>query len=432
LLALQIFVDSIAKGMCLPSLWPKPRYFFDKIARLTVSECLLYAGPLGVYMFGFIEVENKAVIEASIRLLYCCEGLQAVGHTKDSLDKLERDLCEVLADLEGLFPIQWCTQVMHVALHLCTFIRRCGPFREHSMLGFERFHTVIKRLVRGKRNMLASFHIHYEMMISASAWRCTADRLHQIDVQNGLWRSPGFRSSINGDGSLECNYTDKVVHFTGRQTIETLNAADYDAIRDLWSVQEKRYNTVRNGYRTGTKNPLAQLPTSDGEDSARQHYAGFTDDDSKFLRMTPEIKLTNFATLNTAKFRPARTQTDLTTDDSAIKGWYVDAESEAPYSACFGWIQRMFRHELYPGGPCHMVVEAEWLNMRPRDPVRDMYKLHDGVRVPDREGDDPGPPRFIFLKECTPYNIALLPSRPRVMASLEYKVIDRQGKLGAL
>jgi hypothetical protein len=79
-----------------------------------------------------------------------------------------------------------------------------------------------------------------------------------------------------------------------------------------------------------------------------------------------------------------------------------------------------------------MVVEVEWLNMQPHHPVQDAYKLPAGVRVHDREDDDPGPPPFIFLKECTPYNIALLPSRPEVMASLEYKVVDRQGKLGVL
>jgi hypothetical protein len=88
----------------------------------------------------------------------------------------------------------------------------------------------------------------------------------------------------------------------------------------------------------------------------------------------------------------------------------------------------MFRHSLYPGGPEHMVVEVEWLNMLPPN----ASGLPTGLRVHDRDDDDPGPPRFIFLKECTPYNIALLPSHPDVRASLEYRVIDREGKLGAV
>jgi hypothetical protein len=92
----------------------------------------------------------------------------------------------------------------------------------------------------------------------------------------------------------------------------------------------------------------------------------------------------------------------------------------------------MFRHELLTGGKFHMVVEVEWLNMLPHRPADNAHKLRAGVRVHDRSDDDPGPPRFIFLKECTPYNIALLPSRPKVLASLEYLVIDRAGKLGAL
>ena len=120
--------------------------------------------------------------------------------------------------------------------------------------------------------------------------------------------------------------------------------------------------------------------------AASGHYPRFTNDDAKFLQMTSQVLSTNFATLNTAKFRPARTQHALTTDDSAIKGWYVDANSDAPFSPCFGWIQRMFRHSLYPGGPEHMVVEVEWLNMLPPN----ASGLPTGLRVHDRDDDDPG------------------------------------------
>ena len=65
--------------------------------------------------------------------------------------------------------------------------------------------------------MLASFHIHYEMMVASCAWRCTADRLEQIDAKNGLWRTPGFKSSINGIGNLDIDYSDKVVRWSGLQ-----------------------------------------------------------------------------------------------------------------------------------------------------------------------------------------------------------------------
>jgi hypothetical protein len=191
-----------------------------------------------------------------------------------------------------------------------------------------------------------------------------------------------------------------------------------------------RYATVLAGYRLGTSNPRAQLPNSVA--AVRLHYAGIRASDAKYLQMNAAIIETKFATLNIAKFRPACTQDSLTTDDSAIKGWYVDPNSAADETPCYGWIKRMFRHELYPGGTSLMIVEAEWLDMRPHDPVRDANKLPTGVRVHNRDDDNPGPPRFIFLKECTPYNIALMPLQPRVMASLEYCVIDRQGKLGYL
>jgi hypothetical protein len=80
-----------------------------------------------------------------------------------------------------------------------------------------------------------------------------------------------------------------------------------------------RYNTVREGYRVGTGDPFAQLPSDAA--TVRSHYRGFKETDNDFLSMTPEVLGTEFATLNTAKFRPARSQQYLTTDDSAIKGW---------------------------------------------------------------------------------------------------------------
>ena len=108
---------------------------------------------------------------------------------------------------------------------------------------------------------------------------------------------------------------------------------------------------------------------------------------------------------------------------------YIEEESPDAFTACFGWIKRLFRHSLYPGGPEHIIADCEWLDMQPHDPVA--HPLPVGKRVIDREVGT-GPPRMIFLKGCTPYNIALLPARPQHPVCLQYYVIDRTGKLGAL
>jgi len=89
-----------------------------------------------------------------ISLLECLESMQAKKHTDASLDALETRLAKTLQDLEVLMPMFWNTIARHILTHLCDFIRRCGPFKAHNMLCFERWHVTFKNLCRGRKNIL--------------------------------------------------------------------------------------------------------------------------------------------------------------------------------------------------------------------------------------------------------------------------------------
>ena len=95
-----------------------------------------------------------------------------------------------------LLPLQWDTIVRHVLLHLVEFIRRCGPFKDHSMLSFERWHTMFKGLSRGHREVWTSLANHFNMLWSSNVWACKSQGGDELTV------TP-FRSTISGKKEID-------------------------------------------------------------------------------------------------------------------------------------------------------------------------------------------------------------------------------------
>ena len=151
--AVDAFVQS--GRMRLPSSWPRVRYAFQYLNRLSCSELLSLAGPLGLYLLGFTDITEE-VRSVFADLLCCLEDLQAKSQPKASLKQLQTALVATLAEAEVHLPVYWNTIVKHVLIHLTNFIERCGPFKAHSMAGYERFHTLFKKLIRGRKNKLVA------------------------------------------------------------------------------------------------------------------------------------------------------------------------------------------------------------------------------------------------------------------------------------
>jgi len=164
---IDTFVQS--RVLRLPTGWPAARYVFDKLNRLSCSELLLMAGPLGLYFLHFCDVDPH-IKTLFTQLINCLERLQAKEHTTESLDKLEADIISVLSSLEIALPLNWNSCVRHHLLHLVDFIRRCGPFKTHSMAAFERAHVVFKKLVRQQTHVMKSIAGNYAKLIIGDTW----------------------------------------------------------------------------------------------------------------------------------------------------------------------------------------------------------------------------------------------------------------------
>ena len=153
----------------LPSSWAG---LAIKLRKNSTSQNLLLAGDLGCYILRFYDLPPPST-QLFVRLFRVMESLMREGYSNTSLNLVEADLKSVLAQAEVMLPLIWCTGVRHYLLHACTYIRRCGPFREHNMLVFERWHTIFKRMARGRRNLIASIHSHwYHTYYARLNWIC--------------------------------------------------------------------------------------------------------------------------------------------------------------------------------------------------------------------------------------------------------------------
>jgi hypothetical protein len=91
----------------------------------------------------------------------------------------------------------------------------------------------------------------------------------------------------------------------------------------------------------------------------------------------------------------------------------------------YGQIKHLFSHEMYPGGPTHVVVEAEWFDDKGFNEVSKLPM----VQKSDRLLFDGS--RLAFLKECYPRPLAFWPNDPlRLLAADDerrtfFQVIDR-------
>jgi hypothetical protein len=347
------------------------------------------------------------------------------------VDKLERELRKVLAELEFLLPTYWSNSVKHHLLHLPDFIRRCGPFKTHSMLVFERFHTIFKKLVRNSKLscMNGSIANHYSKLVNADFWR-----LRQGGVAPA---SSAFQSTISGSIHVDWGKSN-VKPLSGKRVDRTPSDRDLAQVQDMYADRDDQYSALRSRYRREMKTrhcnrgsrqerkrqrkaydkaqlPAAWVPADGGRE--------LTPVEQSWLSMTAEVKCIAGARVNVKyMFRTRLSEQTNSTDNSVVKMWrYSRSGNEERNTENYAWILDMFVHELYQGGPSLVILEGNWTDVElPGIP---------GVRLPvvnkNPESYFNTNGRFVALEDCVPYNLALLPNDLSDRDGTQYSVIDR-------
>ena len=91
----------------------------------------------------------------------------------------------------------------------------------------------------------------------------------------------------------------------------------------------------------------------------------------------------------------------------------------------YGQIKRLFSHQMYPGGPEHVVVEAEWYADKGTNAISKLPMVQKSDRPLFQQCT------LTFLKECYPRAVALWPNDPLHLlhandeARNYFQVIDR-------
>ena len=355
-------VDWIVGSTRLPDTWAKSHSMFGAPGELKTAETLLFAGPYGVYLLYFMDDIDEDLRGLFVRFLFALEAVQAHQQTTSSLKNLQEELTVLLATFECRLPISHASVVKHILLHATLFIESCGPFREHSMLDFERFHTFMKRLITGRKNMLVTFHKNYQLSFATSEWRSAGiNRITLITLINlitlgddeDFWpldSGLNLRSTITGARPVD--WTERVAIPNKHRKANTLTSDELSSLQDLYAIFDKKYDKLRDRYRNsigqkrGREKSTSQLPSTWTPKTGKP----LTEIEKSYLGMSSDISCMASVKMNKYKFRTKDSQRYLKTDNCAIKGWYIEQDSEEKHTAMYGFIKRIFVHENFPNG----------------------------------------------------------------------------------
>ena len=387
----------------LPSSWAKSKHFFEHIHRLTVSESMLYAGSLGKYLLQFAELK-PFYRNIYVSLLDCLEGLQCKLHTKESVEQLRVNLTAVLCLCEIHFPASWMTIVRHILPHLCDFILRCGPFKAHNMLIYERWHVIFKSLCRGQKNILASFENHYALLLATAEWR------------DATWAQKGYQSHMHKE---VVDYSNVKHEFKGKRNTMSLGLALFVEVRNIWIRKNTTYAALTAEYRRRPGSNGHYLPV--GWEPEREMNSL----EKKVLSMTAKCLSSHTVVLNGNRFTTSEyLDRRYAHDDAAISVWQLNEANEL---VCrYGRGISLFEHELYSGGPSISVAECEWLETLPELTCTGLPTV---LKNPDLPVNATG--RLVELPLCVPHNVALLSMHPKDAGCTVFAVVDRARRFGS-
>ena len=424
--ALDEFVQS--GRMKLPKAWEPVKFIFEHSNRLKMMARITLAGPLGLYLLQFCDVDEH-IKTMFTELLLCLEAIQAKTQTPSSLNKLEIRLVLVLADCEASLPLYWNTSVRHHLLHLVSFLRRCGPFEAFSMAAFERFHTIFKKLVRARCGVMQSLVNHYAMLVMGDKWRCTPDE--EGEEGEVAFATAPYASSIAAASDVDFTAEHHDVAVGGILMDAVLDPGLYEHVQDQWALKFKDpYDKMRDRYRRerkraglpgwdGSKPNAAQLPTNWSPPNPE-----LTPDERKWLNMTPKVQRFTKVKLNDKyEFRTMRSELTNKTSNSVIKEVYYEHDGASTYA--YGRIEDMFIHQAYPDGPKLQLAKVQWMTELPAVSSTGLRQVrYDPMSNFNKNC------QVVDLKNIARYNIALLPQDLQDPACAVFAVIDPEGRLG--
>ena len=215
------------------------------------------------------------------------------------------DQVDVLAQLECKLPSYWNTLTRHfLYCRVVKQIRIHGGFKAHNMLSFESAHVFLKSCSRSTKNLMASIRNHYQVHVAVQSWRFDAE---------GQWVSPGRKSgllnSVEAADAKNQLCDSSAIPLHGKQNYRpkeiTLDSSTFSQVQDLWAIESKTYDRLRDRYKRQTRNTTVLMADWD----VRGRF--LSDEELKMKGMTPDAQVCSLARCLCTKRRQLSTKRHL-------------------------------------------------------------------------------------------------------------------------
>jgi hypothetical protein len=228
-------VDDLLHTLKVPSDWPSIQDALTSTSTLKIAEALALAGDIGQYVVSQLDIDPE-YRSLFVRSLKALSGL--LQKVPTNLNAVQQELVLILAELECKMPLHWCSSTRHFLLHIVETMKMFGAFWAWNMLPVERFHALIKRLARDRRDRLRSLSKNYQM----------------FDMAQLMWRHDGTQwANTQKFSTIRPNRTINVAkaetHFTLSKKLRTrwkdrLPDAAFRELQDLWCVAHKPFHNL--------------------------------------------------------------------------------------------------------------------------------------------------------------------------------------------
>ena len=230
-----------------PKEWPRAKHPLSNVGTLKTSELLILAGPVGAYLFAFLDIDDQ-IKKDMIQVLRLLEMLMRKSSTPGDRAIIRRELPAAFTRLELAMPVYLQTMVVHyIVYHAVDHLEETGPFHVSNMLDMERFQTVLKSCAKGKKNIMRSIVNNYQLLKSSLNTRL-------LSPYDWLIKPSTSSTAAYLEEADSAKRTDRMYTVKGKSSTGRLGASRFKNLLQLWCRHNEEYGALMARFTEEQKN----------------------------------------------------------------------------------------------------------------------------------------------------------------------------------
>ena len=282
-----------------PKEWPVIGKTFKHCTSLDTSTQLLLAGPIGAYLYSFLDIDAEIKTDI-IHVMRLLEMMMYKSSTPGNRATVRRELPEVWCRLELALPLYLQTMVAHYCVHHAVdSLEETGPFHVANMLDMERFQTVFKGCAKAKKNVMKSIVNNYLLLEVSLDTRLTSSAFVWTTKPAGSSTAAYLKKS---DGA---NRMDRLYTVKGKVSSRKLGATLFGGLLKLWRAHNTDYDRLvtkfENAQRNNRKHKRTHLTLNSIAEWKPKPL--LTPEEQQWASMLPHVKVVLFFSMVTFYIR---------------------------------------------------------------------------------------------------------------------------------